>query len=48
MIKGNTIGVVMGIRNLHQLGQEDGKLQILCQKLLDCEKANIRQMEGFL
>lgn len=48
MIKGNTKGVVKGIRNLHQLGQEDGKLQILCQKLLDCEKANIRQMEGFL
>lgn len=48
MIKGNTKGVVKGIRNLHQLGQEDEKLQILCQKLLDCEKANIRQMEGFL
>ena len=48
MIKGNTKGVVKGIRNLHQLGQEDPKLQILCQKLLDCEKANIRQMEGFL
>ena len=48
MIKGNTKGVVKGIRNLHQLGQEDPKLQVLCQKLLDCEKANIRQMEGFL
>ena len=48
MIKGNTKGVVKGIRNLHQLEQEDEKLQILCQKLLDCEKANIRQMEGFL
>jgi len=48
MIKGNTKGVVKGIRNLHQLRQPDEKLQILCQKLLDCEKANIRQMEGFL
>lgn len=48
MIKGNTKGVVKGIRNLHQLGQEDEKLQVLCQKLLDCERANIRQMEGFL
>lgn len=48
MIKGNTRGVIKGIRNLHRLGQQDSKLQILCQKLLDCEKANIRQMEGFL
>ena len=48
MIKGNTKGVVKGIRNLHQLGEHDEKLQTLCQKLLDCEKTSIRQMEGFL
>lgn len=48
MIRGNTRGVIKGIRNLHRLAQEDNKLQVLCQKLLDCEKANIRQMEGFL
>ena len=48
MIKGNTKGVVKGIRNLHQLSEHDEKLQTLCQKLLDCEKTSIRQMEGFL
>ena len=48
MIRGNTRGVVKGIRNLHQLGEPDEKLRTLCQKLLDCEKASIRQMEGFL
>jgi len=48
MIKGNTKGVVKGIRNLHRLGVPDEKLRTLCQKLLDCEKTSIRQMEGFL
>ena len=48
MIKGNTKGIVKGVRNLHQLGEPDEKLRVLCQKLLDCEKTSIRQMEGFL
>ena len=33
MIKGNIKGVVKGIRNLHQLGEDDEKLQTLCQRL---------------
>ena len=48
MIRGNTRGVVKGIRNLHMLGEPDEKLRTLCQKLLDCEKTGIRQLEGFL
>ncbi len=48
MIQGNTKGMIKGLKNLHQLQQPDEQLQILSQKLLDCENANIRQMQGFL
>lgn len=48
MIQGNTRGMILGLRNLHQLEGADGQIHILSQKLLDCETANIRQMQGFL
>lgn len=48
MIQGNTKGVIKGLRNLHQFTGQDNSLQILSQKLLDCETANIRQMQDFL
>lgn len=48
MIQGNTRGMILGLRNLHQLADSDGQIHILSQKLLDCETANIRQMQGFL
>ncbi len=48
MIQGNTKGMIKGLKNLHQLQQPDAQLQILSQKLLDCENANIRQMQSFL
>ena len=48
MIQGNTKGMVKGIKNLHQFDGEDEQIQILSQKLLDCENANIRQMQSFL
>ena len=48
MIQGNTKGLIKGIRNLHQFAGQDEQLQILSQKLLDCETANIRQMQSFL
>lgn len=48
MIQGNTRGMIKGIKNLHQFDGEDEQLQILSQKLLDCENANIRQMQGYL
>lgn len=48
MIQGNTKGMIKGLRNLHQFQQQDERLQILSQKLLDCENANIRQMQSFL
>lgn len=48
MIQGNTKGMIKSLRNLHQFKQEDQRVRILSQKLLDCETANIRQMQGFL
>ena len=47
-IKSNTKDIIKGIRNLNQLYGKDEPLQILSQKLLDCETANIRQMQNFL
>lgn len=48
MIQGNTKGVIKGLRNLHQFSGQDEPLKILSQKLLDCETANIKQMQDFL
>lgn len=48
MIQGNTKGLVKGLRNLHQFQGNDQAVEILSRKLLDCENANIRQMEEFL
>ena len=48
MIQGNTKGMIKGLKNLHQSTQLDQQIQILSQKLLDCERANIRQMQPFL
>ena len=48
MIQGNTRGLIKGYKNLNQLVPSDERIIVLGQKLLDCEKANIRQMQGFL
>lgn len=48
MIQGNTRGMIKGLKNLHQLSIPDGSIHLLSQKLLDCEQANIRQMQEFL
>ena len=48
MIQGNTRGMIKGLKNLHQFGNQDDQVNILTQKLLDCETANIRQMQTFL
>lgn len=47
-IQGNTKGMIKGLHNLRQLGQSDERVSQLSQRLLDCENANIRQMQGFL
>ena len=48
MIQGNTRGMITGLKNIHQFPESDGQVSTLSQKLLDCENANIRQMQGFL
>jgi len=48
MIQGNTRGMIKGYKNLHQFNHSDERVSILSQKLLDCEHANIQQMQGYL
>lgn len=48
MIQGNTRGIIKGYKNVHQLLRSDERVSILSQKLLDCESANIKQMQGYL
>ena len=48
MIQGNTRGMIKGLRNLHACEKIDPEIKSLCQDLLDCEKDNIRQMQGYL
>ncbi len=48
MIQGNTRGMIKGLKDIHQFVGSDEQIQILSQKLLDCETANIRQMHPFL
>ncbi len=48
LIQGNTKGMILGFRNLHQFDGQDHQIRILSQKLLDCETAHIRQMQFFL
>ena len=48
LIQGNTKGMIQGLKNIHQTEELDHQIRILSQKLLDCETAHIRQMQGFL
>ena len=48
MIQGNTRGIIMGMKDLHQTRQVDQQVQDISQRLLDTEEANIKQMQGFL
>lgn len=48
MIQGNTKGMIKSLKNLHQFAAQDSQVSALSQKLLDCETANVRQMQSFL
>ncbi len=48
MIQGNTRGMIIGMKNRHKIGPCDGQVLALSQRLLDCESANIRQMQPYL
>lgn len=48
VITGSTRGMVKGLKRLHRLSRPDEPLEILSQKLLDCEHAGIQQMQPYL
>lgn len=48
MIQGNTRGIIKGLKNQHHAKNSDQKVLTISQKLLDCENANIKQMQGYL
>lgn len=48
MISGNTRGMIKSLKNIHRFVEKDPQVSTLSQRLLDCETANIRQVEGFV
>lgn len=48
MIRGNTNGVIKGLKNLHRFTQRDDAVCALSRMLLDTECANVDQMKQFL
>ena len=48
IIQSNTCAMITGLKDLHQYQQQDTQVSALSQRLLDCETANIRQMQPFL
>lgn len=48
MINGNTKGMIKSLKNIHAFTGEDAQVSSLSQRLLDCETANIRQVQGFV
>lgn len=48
MIQGNTRGVIQSLKNMRRCNQPAPEVAALAQKMLDTERSNIIQMEGFL
>ena len=48
MIQGSTKGIIKGDKNLNRFSVPDERVSELARKLLQCEQANIQQMQGFL
>lgn len=48
MINGNTKGMVKGLKNLNHCKQDDPAVISLSKRLLECEEANIKQMQGYV
>ena len=48
MIQGNTRGIIMGMKDLHQTQHVDKQVLDLSQRMLDTEETNIKQMQEFL
>ena len=48
MILGNTKGMIRNLKQLHRFPRRDDAVSALSQRLLDCETANILNMQQFL
>ncbi len=48
LIQGNTRGMILGIRNLHQSDGADAQVTELAQKLIDKESVNIQKTQAYL
>lgn len=48
LIQGNTRGMILGIRNLHDTAEADPQVLQLAQKLLDREQINIQKSQDYL
>lgn len=48
MIQGNTRGMIIGLKDQHRYHHAEADIRSLSQKLLDCERTNIQQMQGYL
>ena len=48
MINGSTRGIIKSVKNLHAISSTDERVSNLCQKLLDYEQENIRNLQEFL
>ncbi len=48
LIQMNTRGMIRGLQERNRFSEKDPQIRILSQKLLDCENANIRQMQAYL
>lgn len=48
LIQGNTRGMILGIRNLHQSDGTDAQVTELAQRLIDKESINIQKTQAYL
>ena len=48
MIQGNTRGLIKALKNSHHAKNGNQQVMNLAQKLLECEKSNIQQMQGYV
>lgn len=48
LIRSNTQGMIRSLKALHRYPGNDQRLCILSQRLLDCQRANIIKLQGFV
>ncbi len=48
MIRSSTKAMIRGLRQLHQYPRQDDRISAVCQKLVDCQRAGIQNLQFFL